>query len=320
MDVIPRDSHDHHRSFNKKRLIYAIIITLITLVIEVIGGIMTNSLALLSDAAHMFSHLFALAVSYAAIWISLKPPNSDMTYGYYRAEILAAFINGITLFLIVGFILHGAYERFYNPLDIKAGHMLIVAIIGLVVNIATAMLLHSGSKEDINVKGAFLHALGDMISSIGVVVAAIVIHFTNFYLLDTIVSIFIALIIVYWAFQLIRDSAHILLEGFPRELNMEAVKKTVHDIIGRPIYIHHIHVWQISTRIYAFTCHISIDDIDQHEATYLLRTIRDALDEQHNIHHTTIQFQCKSCGGMENAEDIDNQQCFDPDKDNDILS
>lgn len=287
--------HDH-RHFNRKRLVIAIIITFITLILEILGGIFTNSLALLSDAAHMFSHLFSLGISYIAIMISARPARPEMTYGYYRSEILAAFVNGLTLFIIVATILYGALDRFRNPLDIKSTYMFVVAAIGLLVNIVTALLLHSGSREDINIKGAFLHALGDTISSVGVVVAAVLIYLTRLYIFDTLVSILIAVIIVYWAISLIKDSGHILLEGIPRTLNLEAVKTTIKKIIERPSYIHHVHVWQISTNIYAFTAHITIDHyIDQNETTRYLQTIKKELDEKFNIHHTTIQFECKPC-------------------------
>lgn len=291
------NSHQHnhsHRHFNRKRLVYAIIITLITLIIEFLGGIFTNSLALLSDAAHMFSHLFALSISYAAIILSLRPASPEMTYGYYRSEILAAFINGLTLFIIIAAILYGAYHRLRHPIDIRAGHMLIVAAIGLIVNIVTAFLLRSGSREDINVKSAFLHAMGDMISSVGVVAAAIIIHFTHLIILDTLVSILIAGVIIYWAVQLIRNSAYILLEGIPREINLEEVKSIIKQIVCQPTFIHHVHAWQISTHIYAFTCHVSIDQhIEQHETTQYLKIIKKSLADKFNIHHTTIQFECR---------------------------
>lgn len=293
--------HNHqqgYRDFNKRRLLYAIGITFLALILEVIGGIISNSLALLSDAAHMFSHLFALGISYIAIILTMKPPDSEKTYGYYRSEILAAFVNGLTLFLIVGAILYGAYERFRNPVDIRSTEMLAIAFIGLLVNIITAWLLKSGSQKDMNIKGAFLHALGDMISSIGVVAAAIIIYFTELIVLDTVVSIMIALIISFWAVNIIKDSAHILLEGAPKQLDVEAVLKTIQEIVKKPVVIHHIHTWQISTNIYALTAHVSIDHTDQHEITGLLKKIKDRLADEYNIHHTTIQFECRNCDGF----------------------
>jgi cobalt-zinc-cadmium efflux system protein len=304
-------SHGHgHRHFNKKRLIYAIIITFVALILEVIGGVLSNSLALLSDAAHMFSHLFALGISYVAILLSLKPADSEKTFGYYRAEILAAFVNGLSLIIIIVAILYGAYERFRNPVDIQSTEMLIIAAIGLVVNIVTAMLLSSGSREDMNVKGAFLHALGDLISSVGVVAAAAIIYFTNLIILDTIVSILIALVIAYWAYVLIKDSAHILLEGTPKELNLKAVHKTIEEIIARPISIHHVHAWQISTNIYSLTAHVSIEHTDQHESTIFIKEIKRRLAEKYNIYHTTIQIECISCEDLEMPENsMDETPC-----------
>lgn len=304
------DDHHHHRHFNKKRLIYAIILTGLMFVIEIVGGFLTHSLALLSDAAHMFSHLFALGISYTAIIISLRPADPQRTYGYYRAEILAAFVNGISLFVIIFAILYGAYERFKNPVDIRATEMFIISITGLLVNLATAALLRSGSRSDINVKGAFLHALGDMISSVGVVAAAIVIQFTHLYIIDTIVSIFIALIIVYWAISLIKDSTHILLEGTPKNIPIDEVVALIKKIVARESIVHHIHAWQISTNIYALTAHISVDHIDPHEATRSLRLIKEELEHRYHIHHTTIQFECLSCKEFETIiEPLDGHPC-----------
>lgn len=292
------DHHHHHehRQFNKKRLVWAIVITFITLILEIAGGIYSGSLALLSDAVHMFSHLFSLGISYIAIILALKPATSTHTFGFYRSEILAAFINGFTLFIIVGAILYGAYERFQNPTAIKADFMLIVAAIGLVVNVATAMLLHSGSKEDINIKGAFLHSLGDMISSVGVVGAAVAIYYTGWYMLDTFISVLIALVICYWAIRLTLDSAHILLEGVPKEIDLNEVESTIKDIIAKPTSIHHTHAWQISTNIYAFTAHVTVDEcVEQNETTRYTNEIQRALADRFHIHHTTIQFETRVC-------------------------
>lgn len=302
--------HHHRRHFNRRRLACALVITFVTFIVELVGGIYTNSLALLSDAAHMFSHLFALGISLAAIIISLKPSNNDKTFGYYRAEILAAFINGLTLFFIVAAILYGAYERFKNPINIRATEMLVIAVIGLLVNFITALLLKSGSKEDINIKGAFLHAMGDMISSVGVVGAAILIHFTGLMVIDTLVSIGISAVIIYWAVMLIRDSSHVLLEGTPKKLDVKKIRGSIEGIIARPIEIHHVHIWELSTNIYAFTAHISIDTINQHEATQFLRDITGALSNLYNIQHTTIQFECRSCHNVDNAgETVDGLPC-----------
>jgi len=285
----------HHtfleRGFNRKRLLYAIIITFITMLIEIIGGIYSHSLSLLSDATHMFSHLFALSISYVAILLSLRPADGKKTYGYYRAEILAAFINGVTLFIIVGAILYGAYERFKSPLDIRSGEMLIVALLGLVVNVVTALLLKAGSKEDLNIKSAFLHAMGDMISSVGVVAGAIVIYYTQINIIDTIVSVIIALVIIYWAIRLIKDSTNILLEGMPKDLDVKKVIKTLKDIIIENCFIHHVHAWQIGTKIYALTVHISADIKDQEYVTELIKRISVDLKEKYNILHATVQFE-----------------------------
>lgn len=302
--------HHEHRHFNKKRLIYAIAITFLALVMEVAGGIITKSLALLSDSAHMFSHLFALGISYIAIILSMKPADSEKTFGYFRAEILAAFVNGLSLFLIIAVILYGAYERFRNPVDIRSLEMFVIAIIGLIVNVVTALLLKSGSREDMNVKGAFLHALGDMISSVGVVIAAIAIYFTNLIIIDTIVSVLIAAVVAYWAIALIKDSAHILLEGRPKDLDIGGVTKAIEEIIARPVFIHHIHAWQIGTKVYAVTAHVSIEHTDQHEATMFIKKIKEHLADEFHIHHVTIQIECKSCEDIEYRTDtIDNKPC-----------
>src|SRR4030042_2414728 len=198
-DNHPHENHRHDfRSYERKRLLITIILTGTMMVGEVLGGIFTGSLALISDAGHMLTHAFALLVSFLAILYACRPATNDKSFGFYRAEILAALLNGITLLIITGFILWEAYKRILNPRPIAGREMIIIGVIGLLVNIVTALLLWKVSKSSLNVRSAFIHMLGDTGSSVGVVIGAIIIYFTDFYIIDSIFSIVIAILILIW--------------------------------------------------------------------------------------------------------------------------
>ncbi|HPM41805.1 MAG TPA: cation diffusion facilitator family transporter, partial [bacterium] len=230
-------------ALEQRRLVIAIVITGLTMLLEVAGGLLSGSLALLSDAGHMFSHLFALAVAYFAILISCRPPTEAQSFGFYRAEILAAMVNGFSLLIVVAWILYEAWVRLMNPAGIAGAQMLVVAAIGLVVNAVTALLLRGASHQDINIRGAFIHVLGDLFSSVGVVAAAAVISLTGWTAIDPIVSAGIALVILYWAAKLLWDAARILLQSTPRDITHEKISEALSGEIAEIRGVHHIHVW-----------------------------------------------------------------------------
>ena len=280
-------------ALEQRRLIIAMVITGVTMILEAAGGLLSGSLALLSDAGHMFSHLFALGISYVAILLACRPATEAQSYGFYRAEILAALANGLTLLLIVAWILYEAWERLHHPSSISSGQMFIVAMIGLTVNAITALLLREASHRDINIRGAFVHVLGDMGSSVGVVVGAVLIWLTGWTPIDPIISILIALVILYWSAKLLWDAVRILLQSTPRELSHDAIAQALIENIAEIHDVHHIHVWELTTRMYVLTAHAEVDDLRLSQAEDIRERAQNLLAQRFCITHANIQFETK---------------------------
>jgi cobalt-zinc-cadmium efflux system protein len=284
--------HTHNfRSFEKKRLLIAIILTLAMLVAEIIGGVISGSLALLSDAGHMLTHSFALLISFLAIVYACRPATREKTFGFYRAEILAALFNGITLIIITGFILWEAYKRIVSPRAVDEGQMFIIALVGLAVNIATALILWKASKKSLNIRSAFIHMVGDAASSVAVVAGAVIIYFTGSYIIDPILSIIIAILILVWSVSLIRDSLRILMESAPKAIDVNRLYNDLVKSDARIKDMHDLHVWEITTDMYCMTAHILIEDMSVSSTEELLLKIQQYLERQYNIIHPIIQFE-----------------------------
>lgn len=262
------------------------------MVAEFIGGFLTGSLALLSDAGHMLSHLFALSVSYGAIWFASRPETDHKTFGFYRIEILSALLNGVSLLVITGFIVYVAILRFYHPVPILEKQMLIVAVAGLVVNLATTLILHKPAMHDMNIRGAFLHMLGDTVSSVGVVVAALAIRFTGKLWIDPMVSLLIALLILVWAVKLILDAVHVLMESTPKHIKLEEVARVLKASVPGIQDIHDLHVWEITSKMYSLTAHITVSDCSLSSTSVFIEKCNTVLNEKFDIQHTTIQIEC----------------------------
>lgn len=257
------------------------------MIIEILGGLFTNSIALLSDAGHMFTHAFAISISLSAVYLSQKPSCHHRTFGLYRAEILAAFLNGIFLLGIVGFIIYEAILRILNPLEIESIYMFIVAIIGLTVNFISISLLYGSHDQDINIKGVFFHMLGDAASSIGIVFVAILIYFTGWNFLDPIISFIISIIIIIWAGDILRDSTRILLEMTPKGLDVNMIEEDLKRQFGEIKNIEHTHLWTIIPNLLVFTTHIRIEEgINQDE---FINKVNDYLFEKYDIVESTVQ-------------------------------
>lgn len=284
--------HSHFRTQKLSRLKFAIILTCCGMVAEFIGGLLSNSLALISDGWHMVTHLFALGTSYFAILLSLRPATKRRTYGLYRAEVLAAFINGIILLFISGYLVYEAVLRFISPEKIKVFEMLLVAGIGLLVNGISTVLLGKVCSHDINIKSAFLHEIGDMVSSVAVVAAGIAIFYTGNYILDPILTFLICILIVIWAVKLVIESANILLEATPRHLDIDELIHTVKREVPEVYEIHHVHAWTISSAMYALTAHLVIGDCQVSKANEVLHRVNKLLREKFHIEHSNIQFEC----------------------------
>ena len=281
-------NHHEHRGTDKKVLKWALSITLITMFLEFFYGFLSNSLALISDAIHMFTHSFALIVSLLAIIIASKTAPISKTFGYYRAEVLAAFINGITIVLSIVWILYEAIHRFLNPgvIDIKIA--MIVAIIGLVVNIITGVILMQGDKHNVNLKSAFVHMLSDALSSVAIIIGYIIIYFTSWYFIDIILAIIVAIVIGKWALDILKSSTNTLMESSP--IDIQEVQQFI-EKNENVIELHDIHIWEITQDMYNMTAHVKIDkkSLDKYEE--LLHEINHGLKEKYKIVHTTFQFE-----------------------------
>lgn len=281
--------HHHHHSNNKKVLFISFLLIFTFMIVEVIGGILTNSLALLSDAAHMLSDAFALGLSLFAFKLSEKVSNSNKTYGYKRFEILAAFINGITLLVISLYIFWEAYHRFLEPPNVS-GTMLWIAVIGFLVNVIVALILIKGgdTKNNLNLRSALLHVLGDLLGSVGAIIAGLLILFFDWNIADPIASVIVAVLILVSGYRVTSDSVHILMEGTPTDLSITDIEKCLTSLEG-VINIHDLHVWTITSGFPALSCHLVVEEhIDRDE---LLKEAAKLLNEKFSIEHSTIQME-----------------------------
>lgn len=278
----------------RSRLTLCVAITAVTMAVEFVAGILTGSLALISDAGHMLTHGFSLIISYFAITLAQRPATERRTFGLYRAEILAALLNGATLLVITGFIVWYAVQRICHPVPISAGWMLAVAVIGLAVNILTAFILKESAGDDLNIKSAFLHMLGDLISSVIVVGGALVILWTGWYPIDPILSMVVCAFILVWAYTLIRESVEILLQAAPRDVDIPAVMERLSRVDGVQL-VHDVHVWSITSGLHSLSAHVRIDDMPVSRSCTILNEIGEILKRNYNIIHYTIQFECGEC-------------------------
>lgn len=281
-------------SIGQKGLALALSVTFVMMLAEVVGGIISNSLALLSDAGHMLTDILALALSLLALRFGVKPATTKKTYGFYRLEILAALINGGILILISLYIFYNAYQRILKPPDIKAPIMMGIAFLGLVVNILAALFVRKTSKENLNVRGAYLHIIGDALSSLGVLLGGVIILLTGWYRIDSVLSALIGTVIIKGAYGLIKESVDILLEAVPKGIDLEEVIREIKKIKGVKD-IHHVHLWTITSGIYALSGHILIEDILTSKSTQILDDINHILRERFSIDHVTLQFECETC-------------------------
>lgn len=291
--------HDHGRPHQapaggKKDLLIALSITVLMMVAEIIGGILSNSLALLSDAGHMLTDNLALLLSFFAMTFASMPATDRKTFGFYRLEILAAFVNGIVLVLISLYIMYQAYFRIIHPQPVQGGLMLVVAVIGLVANIIGALFLFKHSHASLNIRGAYLHIVGDALSSVGVVIGGIIILQTGWYLIDPFLSILISLVIIYGAWSLVSESVNILLESVPSHINIETISAEIAKVKGvREVY--HIHLWTITSRVYAMSAHVLIDDQLVSGSRNVIDEIKSLLAGKFQVQHCTIQIECERC-------------------------
>ena len=284
--------HDHTHGANKKVLLVSFIIITIYMIVEAIGGFLTNSLALLADAGHMLSDAISLGIALLAFTLGEKAANHSKTYGYKRFEILAAVLNGVTLILIAIYIFYEAIERFQNPPDVASSGMLIIATIGLLVNILVAWIMMRGGdvEENLNMRGAYLHVISDMLGSVGAIVAALLIMFFGWGWADPLASVIVAALVLRSGYFVTKAGLHVLMEGTPQNVNIDDVVQTIQNTKGIKS-VHDLHVWSITSGLNALSCHAVVDDqMSIAESERLLHQIEHDLEHQ-NIHHVTIQLE-----------------------------
>ena len=289
-------AQERHSSItaNQRRLLIALAITGLMTVVELVGGVLSNSLALLGDAGHMFTDTLALGLSLFALTLARRPASQNRTYGFHRAEVLAALTNGAILILISVYIFYEAYQRFVEPPEVRGGLMLTVAAIGLVANLVGILVLRSASRDNLNVRGAFLHMWGDTVSSIGVIAAGIIILLTGWTTADPIISIVIGLLILRGAVALVWESSDILLEAVPKHLDVVRISNAVSRIKGVRD-IHDVHLWTITSGMYALSCHVLIEDQMVSNSTQIVGEINQTLSREFGIGHSTLQLECEEC-------------------------
>lgn len=288
--------HNHHvyrerlQSSAKatKGLFLSTIVTVVIFLVELVGGLISGSLALLADAGHMATDAFALLVSYVAVWFAAKPATKNRTYGYYRVEILAALLNGVILCLIAIFVCYEAISRFASPRDIHAETMALFGGIGLLANVASALFLHRSKEHSVNVRAAYLHVLSDLLGSIGVLVAAGLIALTGWRMVDPIISLLIAILIIRSGWRVVSESVDVLLESVPRDLDIARIERELraHEHV---VDLHDLHIWSITSGVNALSCHIVVDEYDCSQT--LILGINKMLKERFNIDHVTIQLE-----------------------------
>lgn len=282
-------SHDHshdYRTVDKKVLAVSLVITFAAMVLEIVFGIIAGSLALISDAVHMFTHTFALGVSYLAIVMANRQAPAAKTFGYHRIEVLAAFINALTIGMSVIWILYEAFDRFINPQPLEAGMSITVGVIGLVVNIATGLILMKGDMTNVNLRSAFFHMMADTVSSVAIVIGITVIYFTDWYIIDPLLAVMVAAVICKWAYGLLKSSVNILMESSPVDIDeVRAYIGSCEEVEG----VHDLHVWEVTHRMYCLTAHVVMKNKDAEKYHALVEEVSRGLREKYKIGHVTLQ-------------------------------
>lgn len=290
-------SHSHFGDIARQtssRLGLSLVLTLGFVFIEAAAGIIGNSLALLTDAAHNLTDVIALSLSWYAIKLTSQPANGRKTYGYHRAGILVALLNSTTLVLISLGIFYEAYRRFMDPPEVQSGILISVGIIAVVINLVTALLVKKGSEHDLNIRSAFLHLMGDVLSTIGAVIAGVIIFFTGANWLDPLVSVLIGFLILYNAWGILRDAVDILLEATPRDIDTGRLVQDVQQVEG-VLGVHDLHIWSITQNLRTMSAHILTNDLPISVGAEVQRQINEIVYHRYNIAHATLQLECVDC-------------------------
>jgi cobalt-zinc-cadmium efflux system protein len=292
-------THDHSHALEltrstRRRLTLSLSITLAFVVVEIFAGVFSNSLALLTDAAHNFTDVIALALSWWAMWVTTKPAHARKTYGYHRAGILVALINSTSLVLIAMGIFYEGWKRLITPPEVQAGILISVGVIAVIVNLATALLVRRGSDHDLNLRSAFLHLMGDVISTVGAVIAGVIIHFTGWNWLDAVISILIGFLILWNAWGILRESLDILMEATPSDIDMDGLTRNVLEVKG-VLGVHDLHVWSITRSLRSLSAHLVTEDNSISVGSIIQAAVGEMLEREYGISHITLQLECADC-------------------------
>lgn len=295
----PHGEHEHghgHREASRQALTLVLLLTAMYLVVEIIGGFLTNSLALLADAGHMFTDVAALALSLGAMWVASRPPTPKRSFGYYRLEILAALLNGAVLIVVSGGIFYEMYQRLWHPPAVAGAQMAGIAMGGLIVNLLGAYLLSRSAKHSMNVKGALLHVIGDALGSLAAVIAGLLIWRFGWHLADPILSGLVALLVLRSAWGLMTDSVDILLQTTPLHIDPAEVVHAIEGVAGVQSS-HDLHIWTVTSGMVSLSCHIVIDEVEK--SMTILETLKKLLAERFDIEHATLQVEACTFNGCQ---------------------
>ncbi len=293
------EHHNHNharcsvRERGKSRLRLVLVLTSLFFVAEVLGGLWTNSLALLSDAGHMLSDMFALGLSLFAFWLSSRKPSPTKTYGYYRFEVVSAFINGVMLILIALWIFGEAYSRFQEPAAVKTVPMLVIAVLGLMINLLGIYLLHEIGTKNINIRGAMFHLIGDAAGSVGAITAAIAISLTGWTFFDPLVSVLIGLLIIYSAWRLLWDVVNILMQGVPPHIDLDSIRQEMLSVDG-VIGLCDLHIWSLTSEVESLSAHVVVEDMGRNKE--ILEKLTCLIRDRFGINHVTLQIEDEGVG------------------------
>jgi cobalt-zinc-cadmium efflux system protein len=295
------DDHAHHDhdhaavagAGRERKLLFAFVLTVLMMVAEAFGGFWSGSLALLADAGHMLVDSLALLLAVVGAWLAKRPADARRTYGYGRLEVLAGFVNALTQFVLVAFIAYEAIMRLFHPGEILSGVMLVVALIGLVVNVVVLRTLHGHAHDDVNLAGATLHVLGDLLGSVAAVLAALAVRWMGWNWADPVLSLLVSLLILGSAWGLLRRSAHILLEGVPEGMDTAEITDTLRNADASIRDVHHVHVWQLASGSRMATLHAEVHEDGQ--SAQALKVIKDVLNDRFGIQHATVQIDPGPC-------------------------
>jgi cobalt-zinc-cadmium efflux system protein len=285
--------HHHHEideSTSTLRLFITMMLNFLITIVEVIGGIISGSLSLLSDALHNFSDGIAIIISYIAIRLGKSPQTAKFTFGLKRAEILAAVLNAATLIIICFYLFKESYHRFVEPEEISGGLMILVATVGLIANVVGTLLLKKGSKENINIRAAYLHLLSDAVSSVAVIIGGLFIYYLEIYWVDPLLTVFISIYILWESMKIVKEAINVLMMGSPESIDIKNIQSEIEAIEGVE-NIHHVHIWRLNEKTVHFEAHVDVKDMQVSQTQTISQKIEETLNHNHGINHVTLQFE-----------------------------